>query len=129
MPTHGGASCERTGHNPPSCTQGPTTARRPFHPFLWYDLSLQLVNEVLTVCYLYRTQGLTTPHHTLAFNRTVDITETPQLIDFQLLGLYLIVGLIVTGLGASPPLLSARSVCSWMLQVSVKILSPRGGCQ
>jgi len=46
-------------------------------------------------------QGLTTPHHSLAFNKTVDIIERPTWVDFELLGLYLIVAAILSGIGAS----------------------------
>lgn len=46
-------------------------------------------------------QGLTTPHHSLAFNKTVDIIEKPKLIDFELIGLYGIFAAIIAGVGES----------------------------
>mmetsp|Transcript_19686 Transcript_19686/g.59506 ORF Transcript_19686/g.59506 Transcript_19686/m.59506 type:complete len:251 (+) Transcript_19686:93-845(+) len=59
--------------------------------------SLLQVREFQVAVHVYY-QGLTL-HHSLAFNKTVDIIELPKWIDFQLLGLWGILLAVLAGLG------------------------------
>lgn len=67
-------------------------------PYQFRPDSMLQPREFLVALHVFY-NGLTTPHHSLAFNKTVDIIERPKWVDFELIGLYLIVFAVLAGVG------------------------------
>jgi hypothetical protein len=68
--------------------------------------------------------GLATPHHSLAFNKTVDIIELPKLVDFELIGLYGIMFAVLAAIGYA--VYRQLQGVGWV-RAATKRRVPRGG--